>query len=225
MKKLSLVCVLLCLFVTASFAQMTIIPKAGISYATVSSTDDMLDGADKPKSKIGAVIGAALEIGISENIAVQPELLYHQKGAKDEYEEDGYSSSSTYTLNYFEVPILLKAKFGNFYAVVGPSVGFGIGGKEKWEWEGFGYSDSGESDIKFGDEPDGYQGEDLYLDNGTDFGVQAGLGAKLGPVVVEIRYGHGLTDINDKPSGFPGDWSNKNRSLQFTVGFPIPIGN
>lgn len=214
MKNLLLVGIVMVLG-TSAFAQMTVIPKAGVTFSNVNFTDDMLDGEDDSESRIGFMLGAALEIGLNEKFAVQPELLFVQKGFQ--FSGDGWEDK--YTINYLEVPVLFKAKFGKFYANAGPSFAFGLGGKNKWE-DG---PDSGDLDIKFGDDPG--NSEDIYFDNSFDLGIQLGVGYQVGPVVVDLRYGMGMSDINDEPDGFSGDWAFKNRSWQLTVGFPIGLGN
>jgi len=207
--------------VVPSLAQLSIMPKVGASMANVTVTDDMLDGSDKPKSKIGIVGGVAFEYSINDLLAIQPELLFHQKGAKYDYSGDGYEVTETYSVNYLDLPILVKVKFGNFYASAGPSFSYGIGGKYKFEWSGQGDSGEETAKIKFGDEPANNE-DDVYFDNAMDVGGQVGVGGKLGPLVVDLRYGMGFSNVNDKPDGFPGDWKWKNKSLQLTVGFPIP---
>ena len=79
--------------------------------------------------------------------------------------------------------------------------------------------------LKFGDEPANYEGNDYYLDNSLDIGVQLGGGVKVGPIIIDLRYGLGLTNLMDEPDGFSGDWLNQNRSFQLTVGYPILLGN
>lgn len=224
MKKLLLVGLVMVLG-TSAFAQMTVIPKAGITYSNVNVTDDMLEleGANDPNSKIGFMVGAALEIGLNEKFAVQPELLFIQKGFEFEGSDGSESYTDSYKINYLEIPVLFKAKFGKFYANAGPSFAFGLGGKNEWEYSYQGVSEDGEEDIKFGDDPGNT--DDIYFDNSFDLGIQLGVGYQVGPVVVDLRYGMGMSDINDKPDGFSGDWSFKNRSWQLTVGFPIGLGD
>ncbi len=80
--------------------------------------------------------------------------------------------------------------------------------------------------VKFGKEPDNYSGDDLYIDNGLDFGLQLGAGYKIANlIVVDVRYGLGLSNFIDKDSANGiDDNKSKNRSFQFTVGFPIKLG-
>jgi len=185
----------------------TIIPKVGLTLSKWSG-DDVEEAKFKPGFTIGAGLNMPLGTGV---ISLQPEINYIQKGVK--FEEGDISDK--YTLNYLEVPVLVKATFGEgtkFYVNAGPSVAFGLGGKNKWE-EG---NEEGESDIKFGDEDE--NSDDFYIEKGTDIGLQLGAGVIVAEkVMIDVRYGLGLTDLYDNNSV-------KNNVLQFTVGIPLSIG-
>jgi len=70
------------------------------------------------------------------------------------------------------------------------------------------------SKVKFGDgDDDGI----VYFSNQIDFGVQFGGGVLIaGKVMVDVRYGLGLTKFTD-------DVKAKNGGFQFTVGVPISL--
>jgi hypothetical protein len=185
----------------------TIIPKVGVTLSKWGG-DDVEDA----KFKAGFTIGAGLNMPLGDGMfSLQPELNYIQKGSK--WEEG--DASEKYTVNYLEVPVLAKVTFGEatkFYVNAGPSVAFGLGGKAKWE-EG---DESGETDIKFGDEDE--SSDDYYIEKGTDISFQIGAGVIVAEkVMIDVRYGLGLTDLYD-------DGSVKNNVLQFTVGIPLSIG-
>jgi len=48
-----------------------------------------------------------------------------------------------------------------------------------------------------------------------------GAGVKVSVIVIELRYGIGLTNVDDVYGGYTGSWKSKNGSLQLTVGYPI----
>lgn len=188
-------------------AQTSIIPKVGISIANVAS-DPKNDDA---KSKIGLQLGVAAEIGITDMFAVQPELLFIQKGTKSESSDFGISAKSSTTLSYLEIPVLAKVKFGSdaakFYAIAGPSIGIAVSGKNKVE--AFGVSDS--EDIEFGSEAGQIKR--------TDFGLQFGAGVNIKNFVIDVRYGLGLSNLSNDSSV-----SAKNRAIGITVGYAFPLG-
>jgi hypothetical protein len=230
MKKILTLLVFSITAISAS-AQMTIIPKAGLSLSKIASEED-----DEMKSKIGLILGLGLNFQVNDMFSVQPELQFVQKGFRIDYSYSfgGYTEEvkSDIAINYLEIPILVKTTFGSdnfkFFLNAGPSIGFGLGGKAKTE---FSFSDgvddfSGSSNgkVKFGDEPDSNE-EDIYFDNRMDFGVQLGGGFLIAKkVMVDIRYGLGLSNLMKKEDGMTAEEAkSKNRVIQFTVGVPFPM--
>ncbi len=211
----------LLLFIATSYslsAQIAIGPKAGINLATIGGDD----APDDVKSIVGFQFGAAAEISVNEMISVQPELLYFQKGAKAEGSEEIYGTTIEYTstqmLNYFEIPLLLKLKFGaedgpRFFATVGPSFGFGLGGKWETETTVNGETEKDDGDIDFEDD------KIKKLDLGASIGAGAEFAAGPGNFFVDVRYLLGLTTTDD--SDF--DQDVKHRGIGISVGYLIPI--
>jgi hypothetical protein len=211
MKKQVLLLTSACLLALGAQAQISIIPKGGITLSTVSYDDE----PSGQESKVGFVGGAAVEIGIIQDFfSVQPELLFIQKGEK--YDVQGATNRST--LNYLELPVLAKVAFGSEvikgYVNAGPSLSLGLSGTHKVE----GGEMPGEQAIRFGSRRSGENRQ--YVDSRFDFGLQFGGGVSvgLGPgaVIGDVRYGLGLTDLYDENK-------SKNRSFAFTLGYAIPL--
>lgn len=206
---------------TSLYSQVKILAKAGVSWSSVSfdeAINEQFIGDFDYGSKAGLIIGIASEIPLGGDMfSLQPELLFHQKGYTSEYASSEFSGSYTTTLNYLEVPVLARVSIGKFYAATGTYVGFGIGGSYKGNDTYFGYTVKHEGKVKFGAEPENYNGSNQYI-NAVDFGVAFGAGVKISVVVIDLRVGLGLTDIIDKR-----DLSTQtlNRSLQLTAGFPL----
>ncbi len=212
MKKVFLSLLLAASAYTAS-AQITVIPKVGVSIANVTSK--FQGGSISSESKVGLQLGAALEIGINEMFAIQPELLFIQKGGKSTF-DDGFGKTSTsVTLNYLEIPVLVKVRFGNeklkFHVNAGPSVGIAMSGTYTREKGGVSRSE----DAKIGSSKDT---DDLTR---TDIGLQFGGGITFSNFVIDLRYGLGLS--NTVPGGDANN-SSLNRAIGITVGYAIPIG-
>ena len=201
MKKAFLTIIAAVALTLSANAQISIIPKAGISIASLAS--DPKD--DDAISKIGLQLGVAAEIGVNEMFAIQPELLFIQKGAKDKN-----SSDFSFNLSYLEIPVLAKVKFGSdvakFYVIAGPSLGIAVGGSVK--------GTGGSVDVEFGSDPGQVKR--------TDFGLQFGAGVNIKNFIIDIRYGLGLSNIANVPSGATG--SVKNRAIGITVGYAFPLG-
>lgn len=214
MKNVNKLFLLLALFCTvgAVNAQISIGPKVGINMGTFRG-DDVESG--DTELLLGVTLGAAAEIGITEDFSIAPELLFFQKGSEQTLFEDP-NNSDTKTeretvLNYFEIPVLAKYSFSigegpELFAIAGPSFGIGLGGKIK-------QTDMPEIDVEFED------------DQFTNFDVSVALGAGIllpvgpGNLVFDIRYLLGLTSIDDSPA----DTDVKNNGLGVSAGFLFPL--
>jgi len=183
-------------------AQITLGFKAGVNLAQQSIEE--LDLSIDSDEISGYTWGAFLEIPIGEsNIYVQPEFLLLQKGG-----ELKISNLKT-TLNYVEVPILLKLKIINS-SLLNINI---LGGPT------FGYATSGETvenstivKINFGN------------DNikRFDLGIHAGAGAvlQLGSLGVfgDIRYLFGVSDLDETSVR-----TVKNRGLLVSAGLQFRL--
>ncbi len=77
MKKILLVSLMTLLAVSVAFSQFGI--KGGIDLATFSGADKSLGGVD-PTHKLGIAGGISYKIGLIAGLAIQPEVMYIQKG-------------------------------------------------------------------------------------------------------------------------------------------------
>lgn len=93
-------------------------------------TFSQLHGLDnvQAKNRTGTMFGASLTVPLSGRMAVQPELLFINKGAELHFD----SGTSDIKLDYVEIPLLLRFDRGltsllgpHFY--VGPSISFMVG--------------------------------------------------------------------------------------------------
>jgi hypothetical protein len=225
MKKSILTISALLMFSTL-FAQ-TLIPRVGLTLSNSSYAPVGFDTGDKASSSplTGFTAGVGYEFTLAGIVSLQPEINFVQKGHK--LEEISYPDGYEYIVkqefkyNYLEIPVLAKVKFGGltkFYVAAGPSVAIGLGGKYKIKSTFGGMTDvKYSSDIKFKDQPGDYEGQDVYVENKIDIGLQLGGGVILfNKVIVDVRYGLGLTDLND-------DEDSKNNTLQFSVGVPLNL--
>ena len=191
-------------------AQFTVIPKIGFSTANIVSSPT-------PNSAVtttGIQLGLACDMRVTDIFSIQPELLFIQKGKKNKTSSVIGSASSTHTLNYLEIPLLAKLKFGNdnvkFYVAAGPSLGILVSADYK---SVFGNSITREKfDV-------GWSKDDDYKP--TDIGAQFGAGLMLGNFVFDVRYGLGLSNIF--PDDNASDYNEKNRAFGITIGYAIAL--
>jgi hypothetical protein len=183
---------------TVAQAQVSIIPKGGITLSNINFDQDL----PGQKSRMGYVAGLGLNFPITSDnfFSIQPELLYIQQGTR--------LTAGSYGLNYAQLPLLLKINFGGegfpIYVNAGPSFGYLLNPPTRI------------GDIAFNDPK--------RLDIGLQFG--GGFGVKAGPgnVLLDARYGFGITNINNLATGGDAANQSKNNVFQFTVGYAIPLG-
>ncbi len=199
-------------------------PKLGIHIATWGGPDidDYYYGDNNLEYRTGLLAGAAFEFGFNDLLALQPELLFMQKGAKNsaDYSYPGYeiSAEAGIIFNYIEVPVSLKFKFGfgggnGLYLSTGPSFGFLMSGKTILKSTVNGETEKETDSIDFDDN------ELNRIDLGLTIGTGVFFNAGLGVVFLDGRYVYGLADIDGEDS----DFSIFNRGFSIGVGYLFTI--
>lgn len=174
--------------------------RGGVNIATAEiemKIDDSWE-TDMKDYIVGVNAGLVAEIGFSDMFALQPELNFIQKGYKTTY-QNGFTYDATTTLNYLEMPVLLKGRFGagdlKFNAVLGPSVGYAFNGKHKANGE--------TTDIDF----------DTDNVNRYDFSGVVGLGASydltVGSIFLDGRMAWGFANVYDGEGSDNFNWHNR----------------
>lgn len=135
--------------------------KAGINVNQIAAKFD--GESDNSDSKVGFYAGGLAEIGVSENFAVQPELLFSMVGGKED--------DTKLNLSYISVPVLAKYKVEGFSIYLGPQVGFLMAAKAKNDDESQDIKDSFKS-IDFA----GVLGAGYTMENGFGFDARYQLG-------------------------------------------------
>jgi hypothetical protein len=183
-------------FVTAGSAQK---PTFGLNFGpTVSSFREKGEGETYTSgSQVGFTAGVVADVPLSKSVSFQPALQFTQKGGADKDNIAGYDWKYAMTLNYIELPLNFLYKTNSpktrFFAGGGPSLAFGIGGKEKIDVAG----EHAEGDITFGSGD-----EDILktLDLGAN--IVAGLEFKRG-FTMALNYNLGLNNLeNDEGYNF-----------------------
>jgi len=91
---------------------------AGVDFSNLTGSD--VSGLS---SKTGFAGGLYAGFPMGKSVVIEPELLYVNKGAKD----NTISPNQTLSINYIEIPVLVRYNFnpaGGPFLLLGPSVGF-----------------------------------------------------------------------------------------------------
>ena len=191
---------------------------ANIGLGKISS-DLPISPSNDPK--VGLLAGGLAEIPIGSKLAFRPELNFIQKGSKSAFTTD----KNDITLNYIEVPLNVVYKLplgtGNFFFGLGPSVAFGISGKNKYTDE-TDPTNNVTYDIKF----DGKKESEINNGNGDgkqhlkafDFGANILAGYKLG-MGVFFKLGYTYDFMNINPDTGLYNASYKNSGFNIVVGY------
>ncbi len=206
MKKLLIVSLSVILLGTTLYAQEAETGiKGGLNLSSLS-TDDNNDKNLKP----GFHVGVFTKIPVSESFAIQPELLYSGKGIKLNYDESSFADGETkFNLNYIDLPVKLVFNLSeDFEFQVGPYVSYLVNANVDTDAEVLDFWN-----IDSDDELDREHFHSL------DYGLSAGLGFDLDPLIFGLNYNLGLNPVakdDDVSRDVLGD--AKNSVIQVYVG-------
>jgi hypothetical protein len=192
-------------------------PKAALVLSNASYDPDLTSQYSK-SSRTAFAFGLQVETSIAGPVYAQVEVKYLQggtivdiSGLVNPQTGQPFSAKVTAKNAYFELPVLIKAKFLKGpvrpFVLAGPSVGILLAAKTLVEAAGLG---SSEQDSKDGT-------------NSTNFSIVFGGGAefmatpKIG-ITAEGRYLLGLSDVAKEVAGETSHTKVKGRGLLFAVG-------
>lgn len=136
--------------------------------------------------RVGLAVGFFGSFALSEALALQPEILFIQKGADFLYQDE---TGAAIRLDYVQIPVLFRARFsaGDGKAVpfvtAGPAIAFRIG------------CDAGVNSTG------GFVSQecDALTPTGvasTDFSGLVGAGVEVGNLIVSVRYDYSFTKLH-----------------------------
>lgn len=190
---------------TASALDFGAGPLVGINLANASA--DEPEGMSLETEMLTRfAFGARAEFGVTSPFSLLLEPQYLQRGASEKFSALGFSTEADVRLNYLELPILAKAKFGSMkthaYAFAGPSLGLFLNGEAESE------------------------GETNDVDSVSAFNVSGDVGVGGAFQVQEfiylnadVRYSHGFTSASDAKDD--NDWMNRDIRIQLCVLFHL----
>ena len=190
--------------------------KAGVNFSNMLFEED--DNSIEDLAKNGATkftAGVSFILPFSDAVALQPELLYTQKGAKSTYTILGEEFTNDLTYNYLDIPLLLRLSLGDTH---GEGLGIYINGGA---YIGYAFSGKSKNTSPLGDNEQDLTFDDKDAQSRIDFGLAAGGGLTLGNVFFDLRYNHGTNNILDDDADNSNDNGFKklqHRGLALTAG-------
>jgi len=182
--------------------------KAGASWATLSGQLPIPDvGTFGFDGDFGFAAGISFEVPLSHKVSIQPEMLIVRKHAEIDLKDSGFPGSEKLSVNYLEIPLLLKwypgSRRGTIFSLQsGVAMGIRMDALRSSRHE-----DGTIEDI---------EGETLV--KATDWGMVLGAGVEfhefLWALTLDLRYTHGLSDIDNSGSDVDAKW----RALYFVAG-------
>ncbi|WKN44735.1 porin family protein [Tunicatimonas pelagia] len=216
MKKLTLLLLFSLLASSSLLAQVSIGVKAGGALA--GQTNEGVGLGEGEFAKLTYLGGFFASVPITENVSLQPEVLYSNKGSQS----SGGSINLRYNLHYLSIPIMLQYRvLDRVFVELGPEFGYLLGTGTNLNNDGFGGS--------FSDNPS-FDEQLLASYRDLDVAFNVGVGYALSDRwLVNLRYNLGLRDISDDFTydlvGQDGSIvianSTYNRSVQLSVGYRI----
>ncbi|MET0945253.1 MAG: porin family protein [Flavobacterium sp.] len=205
MKKIIMTAAAVMAFAFSNAQEVKFGVKGGLNLSNFSGDTEGIDF----KSRVGFNVGGFVEIKLSDQLAIQPELLYSTQGAKVdnfgvELEGNFYTADVQFNLSYINIPVMFKYYIvEKFNIEAGPQIGFLTSAKTKTTVQGFSGSD--EQDVK-----DSFESIDFGLNLGAGYDFTEHFSANA-------RYNLGLANIAKTE---PGDDSKlHNGVFSLSVGY------
>jgi len=184
------------------------------SSANITSETNLTIGSDVlkreqealPRFAGGFYFNIPIRIANFDWLAIQPELMYSQKGFLEIGEMQSYARYEVIRkLDYIDIPVLLSIEPTNgLYFLIGPQFSFLI---------------LEESELDYSRGNALFDSPDLLKEYGKSFamGLNVGVDAYINKFLVSVRY---ATDFQDNGgAGAFGDLGYKNSVWQFAIGF------
>lgn len=184
--------------------------KGGLNVSTLMVSGVHLKG--DMSYKAGFHIGGMMQVSLSKDFIMQPELLFSNQGYNYEERTGAAKYSKVGNINYLAVPVMfVYCPIKNLSLEAGPQLSFLLSHKAKVNVTGV----------------DEFDPTNPYIDEGTidlkkstrsvELGMNVGLGYKINQrLFCSGRYNFGMTQANKEESDGEKD---RNSVFQFSVGY------
>ena len=177
------VCVVALLPGVAAAQQVSGGVKAGLALADLPN---VLEAGDSTSLRTGVAVGGFLSVRFGDGFAIQPEVLYTQKGVRIA----DNTAQGAVNLDFVDVPVLARYTFGK-----GKARGFVLGGPS--------FDFKTRAKVNFTSDGRSEE-EDISSDVETfEFALVFGGGVEIGRFTVEARWSEGLTNLLKDSTGDP----------------------
>ena len=198
MKKTLFILVVSLFLGSASFAQVKVGLTAGVNAANFIFSEKDLEPFNT--NRYGLCGGLVIDLGVTKNFSIVPEILYIQKGAGVTIKEDSKNSEKMMTnLDYVQVPLNLTLKINmgksaKFLILAGPYAGYAISAKSVYETKIDGVKTKDTENLDLGKREDEI--------NPLDIGANIGLGFEFGKLFFKSQVNAGLKNIINNNNNF-----------------------
>jgi hypothetical protein len=172
--------------------------KGGLNISNFYETE-----IDDRNALLGFHAGLYYRVPLGDFLAIQPEVLFNQKGA-DFSDETIFTDELSLRLNYIDVPVLGVLNLTEHFNVhVGPYVGFLLGDPS-------GTLNTGliDADTQF----------DRSNFHRVDYGLTGGIGIRIWPIKLGVRYNLGMSNLGRDNLADLVMSDSRNSVLQFYIG-------
>lgn len=191
---------------TTDSSKLKIGLKGGVNFSNLNA-----DSVDVNNVLTGFNLGVFARLPITQTFAIQPELLYTTKGAELQYNNAFVNGTSTFKLNYLELPVLLVINLSeNFSIHGGPYVAYLIDGKATNDAQGTLF------DVESNLSNDDY--------NKFDSGVAIGIGYETSSIGFGVRYSYGFQKVGKERNFLGTDYTfpdGKNSVINLYLSYSI----
>lgn len=174
--------------------------KAGGSWAVLAGQLPIPDvGTFGFEGDFGFAAGVSFEVPLSRKVSIQPEVLIVRKHAEIDLKDSSYWGSEKLSVNYLEIPLLLK-----WYPGLRRGAIFNFQGGLAMGLRMDALRSSRDEDGTIED----VEGKTLV--KATDWGLVVGAGVEfhefIWALTIDLRYNHGLSDIDNSRSDLDAKW-------------------
>lgn len=206
----------LLLMLTALAVQAQVGLKAGVNFSNMLFEEDEASIEDLARNgATNFTAGLTFILPLSDAVAIQPELLYAQKGGSSTYSFAGVETTNELKYNYLDIPLLLRLSLGDTH---GEGLGIYLNGGP---YVAYAFSGKSITETPLGTVETEFTFDDVDDQKRIDYGFALGGGLTLGNLFFDVRYNRGTNNLLDDDADNSNDEGFKklqHRGVALTAG-------